>query len=43
VTKAAPSPIERFEDRHGIEPHIPLLDREHQTNGFSPAPTSPLT
>jgi hypothetical protein len=20
--------------RHGIEPHIPLLDREHQTNGF---------
>ena len=20
--------------RHGITPHIPLLDREHQTNGF---------
>jgi transposase len=28
--------------RRGIEPHIPLLDREHQTNGFLPAPTSPL-
>jgi hypothetical protein len=21
--------------RCGIEPHIPLLDREHQTNGFA--------
>jgi hypothetical protein len=22
--------------RRGIEPHIPLLDREHQTKGFFP-------
>jgi hypothetical protein len=28
--------------RHEIEPHIPVLDREHQM-AFSPAPTSPLT
>jgi hypothetical protein len=27
--------------RRGIEPHIPLLDREHQTNGFFTRPTSP--
>ena len=27
----------------GIEPHIPILDHEHQTKGSSLAPTSPST